>query len=410
MPMVTPNVKQSICPTSRWLSATAALVVTVIVALAGGALGYFFSWLASIPVYAATYNLGYVIRIQTVGLVIGLCLGVAKSPMIKVQKRRRMDVVMGILGVVAVLGSEWYFFGLGVHRRAIATIYRAGGHIERDRHGRVTAVLLGGRPYRGFSGDDFALLGAFPHMTKLWVRWPKVGFEEARQIGQFTQLESLSLYGPEADDDVIAELRPLVNLEELYLSYTGISDDGLQTVNTFVQLRTLDLQYTDITDAGVEALRLPNLRSLDLAATHVGDAGVAHLAAMAMYEDLQLAQTEVTQAGIETLSDQSHLRVVGLAYTRVSGSGFQSIKHWTRLESLNLNETNVNDEDLRWIAEMTSLRDLQLTGAPITDAGIRHCHGLSNLTYLLLNGTKVSIEAVDCIRARLPQCNVVKNH
>lgn len=385
---------------------------TAFVVLCGGGIGYLFSWVVSFVVYAATYNFGFVIRIQTLGITFGACMTLVAISGSKLQKRSSIFVVTFcelLLGAVAVLCSEWYFFGVGLHRKAVATVYRAGGGIDRNWRGQITAIALVGRPYSGFSGDDFALLANFPCMTSLKLWWPEVSVCEAKQIAQFKQLIALRLFGSKIDDEVIGCLHPLVKLRELTLSDTGITDQGLKVLNRFIELRLLNLASTNISDAGVMPLQLPNLTALDLSSTKVGDVGIAHLATMATYEDLRLGQTQVTDACIEVLKNQSQLRVVGLAFTQVSGPGFESLKNWSRLESLNLNKTNVTDDDLRWISTLVNLKDLQLTETAITDSGLSNCEELSQLTYILLNGTRVSADAVAKLRSKLPGCNVVKN-
>jgi hypothetical protein len=396
------------------------LLAAVVVVVVGGGLGFLLALVVSFFVYLGSYNMGHVIRLETFGVVVGACLAfLAITEVVeeRVPIRPRVRVAFGVLGVVAVLCSEWYFFGIGLHQTAVQTVYGAGGQIQRNWSGQVTSVELMGRPYSGFAGDDFALLAEFPQMTRLRMWWPLVGVVEAEHISHCTQLESLTIFGRPKDDPTlgrrpddraIGRLRPLVRLEELKLAWTGITDEGLLALNAFTELRTLTLDSTEVSDTGVMSLHLPRLVNLDLSETQVGDAGVAHIAAMATYDELRLCSPQITHAGIEALGNQSQLRIVVLAFTQVSGPGFESVKNWTRLESLNLNETNVTDEDLRWVATLSHLQDIQLSGTAITDAGVRHCEGLSNLTYLLLNGTSVSREGVARLQSKLPSCNVAK--
>jgi hypothetical protein len=373
----------------------------------GGFIGYLIAWIPSTIAYAASYNSGIVIRIQTLGTVFFACLTATTCPNVAITAWTRS--IVWLLGISLLLGSEWYFFGIGHHRRAVEKVYSAGGHLDYDWGGRVTSVSIGGRPYAGFEGSDLPLLSVFPQMTRLHLSWPEVGVPEADQIARWTQLESLSLQGEDINDDVVRRLRPLVNLRRLRLSPASITDDALPVLNAFERLESLDVGGAAITGDGVEKLHLPRLKMLDLSGTGVGDSAVAHLAEMASYKDLRLGMTKVTHQGINSLEAQTALETLGLAYSQISGPGFESIKNCRNLRSLNLNCTNAADEDLQWVAALTKLEDIQLKETGITDAGLKSCENLPKLRYILLNDTAVSQQAVEQFRDALPNCQVVKN-
>ena len=79
--------------------------------------------------------------------------------------------------------------------------------------------------------------------------------ESLRDLGQLTNLSSLTLRAKEFDDLGLAGLKGLVGLTELSLDGTSVSDSGLSVIAGLKNLETLDLVATKVSAAAIAALQ-----------------------------------------------------------------------------------------------------------------------------------------------------------
>jgi hypothetical protein len=95
-------------------------------------------------------------------------------------------------------------------------------------------------------------------------------------LGDFEQLEQLSLTGSPISDADVSRLTSLPALQSLDLSYTIVTPTGLHVLSRIEDLQTLSLNGIPLNEAAVEPLsRLTRLRSLSLMDTGLAADDVA---------------------------------------------------------------------------------------------------------------------------------------
>lgn len=94
-------------------------------------------------------------------------------------------------------------------------------------------------------------------------------------LGNFEQLQQLSLTGSPVKDEDLTQLTSLRRLQSLDLSYTRITPVGLRILSRVEDLHTLSLNGLPLGSQAVEPLcRLTGLRSLSLMDTELTDADI----------------------------------------------------------------------------------------------------------------------------------------
>ena len=243
-------------------------------------------------------------------------------------------------------------------------------------------------------------------------------------------------------------------LSHLEFSDLELSDRVMKKLILLPQLTSLRLRYDEAPPQGLERLaELPHLFDLTVGGEYVGDDELLMLKGVKNAGRVTISGKQVTDAGLVHLADMTHLQFVSLIFTRVQGSGLVHLTNQPKLWSLqtpysplndsaaeslsqmkavtwlNLAFTQVGDETLKRIVAMPKLEDLDLTQTQITNAGIaflqpstslRRLHvaapriddgaleALSKLTQLtfLSVGGRMSAEAVETLRMRLPNCQI----
>src|SRR5206468_7955899 len=111
-------------------------------------------------------------------------------------------------------------------RRAMTTIDRLGGIVERDLSNSEAPVVSINLAETKVTDEDLLFLAALPDLQALYL--------------METQITNAGL----------AHLKDLSNLRTLNLGLTRVSGPGLKHLKGLIQLRTLWLADTDVTDAG----------------------------------------------------------------------------------------------------------------------------------------------------------------
>jgi len=255
-------------------------------------------------------------------------------------------------------------------------------------------------------------------------------------------------------DSDMETLRQSSTLSHLEFSDLELSDRVMKKLILLPQLAIFRLRYDEAAPQGLERLAdLPHLSDLTVGGEYVGDEEVAMLKGIKNAFALTISGKRVTDAGLVHLAEMTHLQFVSLLFTRVEGSGLvhltklpklwslqtpytplndsaaESLSQMKAVTWLNLAFTQVGDEALKRIVAMPKLEDLDLTQTQITNGGIaflqpstslRRLHvaapriddgaleALSKLTQLtfLSVGGRMSAEAVETLRTRLPNCQI----
>lgn len=96
---------------------------------------------------------------------------------------------------------------------------------------------------------------------------------------------------------------------------------------------------------------LPAMVSLDMSHTSVTDEGVKALASAAKLKSLRLAETKVTDAALETLSKLPELESLNLYGTQVTNQGVLKLSNLQGLRKLYLWQTQVDEKALQTLRE-----------------------------------------------------------
>jgi hypothetical protein len=166
--------------------------------------------------------------------------------------------VRGLLLLVLVVG-----FVLGwivqivragqVQRRAVATIYQAGGWVVYDTEWDEDRNASSWKPR--------------------WPRWlvDRVGADYLGKV-VFINLHD------RGTDAVLSQVAKLEHLRQLHRPGRAVTDAGLAHLARLRYLQLLSLDDTRVTDAGLAHLKgLPGLKWLKITRTRITDAGVAQL-------------------------------------------------------------------------------------------------------------------------------------
>ena len=184
----------------------------------------------------------------------------------------------------------------------------------------ISFVLAGTQQILRFdkmSSYDFEI-GAARELERMgiqltWDNWSVSGIairnagirdKQLERIGEFPNLQSLSLEGNPITDSTLASISDVRNLHGVYLTDTNIGDNGLAHLENAANLQQLWLRGTEITDHGLSSLKnLKSLSYVDLSNTDVSDVGLEKLTHLKNMYYLHLPGTRVTKSGMEALGD-----------------------------------------------------------------------------------------------------------
>lgn len=264
-----------------------------------------------------------------------------------------------------------------------------------------------------------ALEGRFNESGQLQELNARVLTEDlATQLGEFPQLEKLTLQG-EFGDRELSKLPALPELKTLMLNGASITDTGLESLTKFKQLRELGLEGCRITDEGLKFLaELSELRHLNLNETQVAGTGLAHLAGLNQLEYLSLQETPLDFAHCPTLKGLSSLKTLHVSRTQVDGKIVQVLPDLPALERLYLDDTRITDDDLPQLAAALAEHTPKLKGlffdrTQISDASVDSFEPLAKLSELSLvhiMNTRITFDGHVKLRGILPEVNLMSTH
>jgi hypothetical protein len=191
-----------------------------------------------------------------------------------------------------------------------------------------------------------------------------------KDLGNFVDLESLSIYQAELDAATIAAIGNCTSLRKLRVWKTQLAAADVRCLLARLD-QLADLSLHRIDDAALQHLsHLAELEYLDLQDNSITDDGLAHIATLNGLKRLDLSSTSITDAGLVHLSRLANLTSLRLANTRVNGAGFKHLKPLINLETLDAWCAPVNDEAMPYMQGLASLHELILGGTNVTDQGI----------------------------------------
>ncbi|HLK63447.1 MAG TPA: hypothetical protein VKU19_08405 [Bryobacteraceae bacterium] len=273
-----------------------------------------------------------------------------------------------------------------------AWIERAGGSVTLDGAGNVVAVDLRSS---WVTDSDMPLLARLPELHRLDLTLTRISDRGLRALKSAPAIEDLNVYFAEQiTDEGAAVVRNWPHLKRLNLRGTKITDSTLEFVAAVPTLEWLDIGWAQITDTGLDHLSsLTNLRWLAMGGNKLTDTALQFLRTMPQIEYLDLGGTQrtdsglwslaLTPAGLRAVGTVSELRELSLAGTAVNSRGLEELKPLAKLERLNLQGCKqLHDDAASALAKFKQLRLVDLK-----DSGM-------------------SAQAVERVRAALPQCQV----
>jgi len=319
------------------------------------------------------------------------------NPARDVARNDRRWLKLGLVAVMAVIVLASLILGWQINRaratrRAIRAGEAAGGKVlfndfdpSRSRTNRLSwvprwmVVLLG--------------VEYFHDVVNVYVSNQDTWDDEAsRHLLAFSRLERFSNYEirpygrkPGITDATLSVLASLPSLRDLVLVGNGITDKGVRLLGSCRSLKSLTIWSDTLGGAGLADLaNLPMLRELDLYSCPIDDDGVNALARLTNLEILEFGhEAKDCQRRCVWNSPWHKLRILTLFAADLRHADWASLPRLTTLESLDLSGTNISDADLPAFANLKSLQELDLEHA------------------------KVSIRAVDALRAKLPGAVIV---
>lgn len=280
-------------------------------------------------------------------------------------------------------------------------------------------------------GDDgLATVAKFTKLQRLSLEDTKVTPRGLRAVEQLKELCGLALPNS-LSDEALSHLQNLVNLSHLKyfkIRHGEVTDAGLRSLAKLTKLPELDLAMATITDEGLKHLTgMKQLRVLQFNSPAITDAGVALLANLSALESLTIYNSSMTGDGLGPLAALRNLNYLAIG-PRVGAKAMANIVKFRRLRWLTAMVRG--DDALAPLEEMHGLLCLDLAYSPIGDAAVPHIAKISGLTALSLRETNVgdeslpylkkmkklvrlrigdtrlSLQAVDALRAALPKTDV----
>ncbi len=236
------------------------------------------------------------------------------------------------------------------------------------------------------------------------------GNEFLKKIIDFSEVSNVSLDGTRCDSDTFELLGQFPNLQSLSIPRSAPTEDDLEHLKGLKKLKFLQLQLATLSNAAVKKIsEFPALEQIRCAKTRVSDADLVHLANLKTLKAIDLSDnTGVSIKGITELAKcpklsflkvygpaindevlkvvgtMKSLTVLGLNDTAVTDVGLKELKGLD-LKEIHLLRTLISDESLKLISEMPNVVSLNLRDTRLTDEGIEYLTKLDKLQKLNLS-------------------------
>jgi len=271
----------------------------------------------------------------------------------------------------------------------------------------------------GITDDGLKELVGLDRLAHLDLSYTKVTASGLKHLkGKvFPNLLSLAIHsdgspGSGLTDAGAEALLGLPELESLDARYSSLTAAGLRTLTGLKRLTKLRLSGDGVTDAGVADLiaGMPQLTVLDLGYAKLTDAATKGLDGLKNLTDLNLKQTAVADATLARLAKLKKLTRLDLSYTKMTDAGMPSLRGLIHLAHLDIRATRISDDGLKELVNLKRLSWLNLMQTDVSDAGLAHVAKWTGLTRLHLTvnlRSRMTKEAVDLLRTKLPKCDIV---
>lgn len=216
-------------------------------------------------------------------------------------------------------------------------------------------------------------------------------------LARSTTLRSLNASGKTLNDATLPLLAPLTALEEFTSDRCDLTDEGFKHFAPLINLRSLSLFHPSRSNAGFTG------------------AGLAHLQALPKLERLTFAGATAGDPALHAVTQLRQLRDFRAWHNLETAEGNAALATMTWLTHLKIGQRLPRSKDtapsfgpatIPLIAQMTGLESLELTEAVFTAADLEPLVHLPNLKLLTIKLCAIPPEAIDQLRARLPQVEI----
>lgn len=190
------------------------------------------------------------------------------------------------------------------------------------------------------------------------------------------------------------------------INNANVADDVIESILSFPEVEELQLSGCILPDGASRVLTLSRMRQLDLTESNIHDEFFNDISNPDL-EFLAVRGTSVSDVGLEHISSLSKLKVLCIDGTRISASGIGVLGKCRSLEVLDVSDTGMTDDSMKVFAELPKLTSIFLSGTKITDTGLRTVVMSRSIKSITVTNTLVSKAAVEEIKTRFPQLNVV---
>jgi hypothetical protein len=120
-----------------------------------------------------------------------------------------------------------------------------------------------------------------------------------------------------------------------------------------------------------------------------------------------IVSRNITDTGVCLLAKLSPVETMYLDSISLSHSGLESLSRMPRLRSLRLVRVRCGDEDFAGLGPSESLQELDISDCSLEDAALEHIARIKPLRAAVFQGTNLSSQAIDALRMKRPDLQVV---
>lgn len=263
---------------------------------------------------------------------------------------------------------------------------------------------------RSLEDHELASIGKIGSLTYVDVAGTRAGPLLISALARLRGLRHIDVSRCQVDESDVESLSAL-QLESLSVSGCGLHTIAVSFPSS---LRYMSLADNQIDGSTLEQLAgCGQLRALDLSlCSRIGGNDLRRVSDLAALETLDLSDCPVSDDGVRFLSRHTSMRDLRLDRSDVTDEAVLWIcSNLPNLEVLSLESVRLGDRALSSISKLKSLRELNIRGANrLTDSALVPLSQAKSLHKLWLPGGRSSLltrEAVDALRAQLPNCAVV---
>lgn len=231
----------------------------------------------------------------------------------------------------------------------------------------------------GRCNSDGTGVAAFAGAPLVSLRLASLSDAGAAVVGQFKDLETLTVNEPKISGTGLTHLAKLSKLRELKLqNLKTLSDEDFTTLETMTGLYRVELEGSGAGDKTAKAISKHLIRHLTIGSPDFTDEGMKHIGTMAsLNSGIRIgAEAKVTDAGIRHFWAPKWIRNITIMCPGgITGSSFETLSNLTNLVRVEIRSRDLTDVGLRYLGYLPKLQHAYFgghggNGAKVTDKGL----------------------------------------